>query len=225
MTARQPAGHSDEREMLRQWGDDAPGPMNGESGRRLADAVLSAIAGIDNVTRICDLGCGNGFLAAQLAARGYSVTGVDASERLLALARRHYASDRIQYREAMFGPALLAELGNEPHFDLVLSVDVVEHLYRPSTLFETADGLVKPGGHLVVCTPYHGYLKNLAISLLGQWDSHHGVHWEGGHIKFFSVPTLRQAVGQRFTVERFEYYGRFPGFWKNMICIARKPIR
>ena len=218
-------GHSDEHHVLHEWGDDDAGPMNGESGRRLAETIVTTVAGIRDVSSICDLGCGNGYLASRLAARGFSVTAVDASARLLSLARRHYASERIQYREAMFGPALLTEFGDQPRFDLVVSVDVVEHLYRPATLFETANGLLKPGGHLVVCTPYHGYFKNLAIAFLGEWDSHHGVHWEGGHIKFFSVATLRQAVERQFKVDRFQYYGRFPGFWKNMICIASKPLR
>lgn len=215
--------HSDEQHVLRQWGDDAPGPMNGDSGRRLADAVLTTIGTLKGVSRVCDLGCGNGYLASRLAAQGYAVTGVDASERLLSLARVHHASDRIEYRAAMFGAALCVEFKDA--FDLVVSVDVVEHLYRPMTLLETADGLLKPGGFVVICTPYHGYVKNLAISLLGRWDSHHGVHWDGGHIKYFSVATLRRAVEQRFTIDRFEYYGRFPGLWKNMICVARKPSR
>ena len=212
---------SDEQQVLRHWGDVSADPMNGESGRALAERVIDVVAGIQGVSTVCDLGCGNGHLAARLATRGYSVFAVDASERLLSLARQHHASDRIEYCHALIGPGVVDRV-SQRQFDLVVSVDVVEHLYRPMTLIETADALLRPGGHLVVCTPYHGYLKNLAISLLGGWDSHHGVHWDGGHIKFFSVPTLRTLVASRFEVQRFEYFGRVRGLWKNMICIATK---
>ena len=217
-----PGVPSDEQQVLRHWGDASADPMNGESGRALADRMIDVVAGIQGVSTVCDLGCGNGHLAARLAARGYSVVAVDASERLLSLARQHNASDRIEYCHALIGPALVDQVSQRRRFDLVVSVDVIEHLYRPTTLIETAHGLLRPGGALVVCTPYHGYLKNLAISLLGGWDSHHGVHWDGGHIKFFSVPTLRALVASRFEVQRFEYFGRISGFWKNMICIAAK---
>lgn len=213
---------SDVQDVLREWGEAQSGPMNGDIGRALAAVIVDAIATKEGVSSICDLGCGNGYLASRLAARGYHVVGVDASDRLLAVAREHHSSDRIQYHSGFFGPTLAQTLPRAGQFDLVVSVDVVEHLYRPMSLIEAADALVKPGGHVVICTPYHGYLKNLAIALLGRWDAHHGVHWDGGHIKFFSVATLRALVSRRFDVQRFEYFGRFGGFRKNMICIARK---
>ena len=117
---------------------------------------------------------------------------------------------------------LPAALGSE-RFDAVISGDVIEHLYRPADLIECASELLKPGGWLVLSTPYHGYLKNLALSVLDGWDVHHTVGWEGGHIKFFSVKTLSSLVtGNGFDIGRFHYFGRAPWLWKNMICVARK---
>ncbi|MGH9200871.1 MAG: class I SAM-dependent methyltransferase, partial [Vicinamibacterales bacterium] len=117
---------------------------------------------------------------------------------------------------AMLGPA---------SFDAVVSSDVIEHLYRPSALIEVAVRLLKPDGHLVVGTPYHGYLKNLAIGLAGKWDAHHGPNWDGGHIKFFCVATLRELVEKHgFHDPRFHFYGRAPWLWKNMICVARSGV-
>jgi SAM-dependent methyltransferase len=107
-------------------------------------------------------------------------------------------------------------------FDAVVSSDVIEHLYRPAALIEAAATLLKPGGYLIVGTPYHGYLKNLAISVLNKWDFHHGVSWDGGHIKFFSVRTLRDLVARHgFRDVTFHCYGRLPWLWKHMICVAR----
>ncbi len=103
------------------------------------------------------------------------------------------------------------------------SSDVIEHLYRPDDVLETAFAMLKPGGVVVIGTPYYGYLKNLAIAVLDKWDLHHAVHWDGGHIKLFSVATLRYMVVKHgFSEPRFRFYGRLPYLWKNMICVAHK---
>lgn len=207
---------------LETWGGDELGPLNGASGEALAATLLGVVGQHSEVRTICDLGCGNGYLAGRLGERGYQVTGVDASQPYIDTAVRTYSSERVRFRRAHFTPELLAELADQ-RFDLVISSDVIEHLYRPTILTETAAAIVKPGGLLVVGTPYHGYLKNLALAVRGNWDEHHSVHWDGGHIKFFSVKTLRRMVeGAGFEVHRFHFYGRLPWLWKNMICVARK---
>lgn len=203
---------------LAYWGDDGTGPTNGEAGARLLRRVMD-IATRYEASNICDLGCGNGYLAAQFGRLGYRVIGIDASERKLAIAREHYQSDRVSFRHGIFGEQI-ASLPES--VDLAVSVDVIEHLYRPMSLIETVDAILKPGGYFVVCTPYHGYLKNLAISVLNRWDSHHHVHFDGGHIKFFSVATLSTMLRARLDVIGVNYYGRLPGLWKNMILVARK---
>ena len=77
---------------------------------------------------------------------------------------------------------------------------------------------------MIVGTPYHGYLKNLALSVFNRWDFHHTVDWDGGHIKFFSVNSLRNLVTRHgFENPKFHFAGRIPLVWKNMICVARKP--
>ena len=220
------AGPSDEANVLVAWGsgDAGPmtgGPMNGESGRRLCTHLARIVRRETPVQSICDLGCGNGFLTAQLATFADRVVGVDASKVLLEVAAAHHRPANVEYRYGLFGRDLAADLARDP-FDLVISADVIEHLYRPMTLIETAASILKPGGRFIVCTPYHGYLKNVAISALGHWDSHHSVAWDGGHIKFFSPPTLAALVERQFDVSGFEYYGRVRWFWKNMICIASK---
>ena len=205
-----------------EWGDDEVGALNGESGEGLANRLLELVDRHPGVKTICDLGCGNGYLAGRLGARGYDVLGIDGSRPYIETARRLYASPSVRFEEALFGEQLIASLGGE-RFDLVISSDVIEHLYHPAELIRTAHAIVKPGGRLIVGTPYHGYLKNVAIALLGKWDAHHSVHWDGGHIKFFSVPTLRAMVeGCGFADTRFAYYGRFQWLAKNMICTATR---
>jgi len=106
---------------------------------------------------------------------------------------------------------------------LILSCDVIEHLYCPSDLVECAFELLKPGGHLLLTTPFHGYWKNLALALTGRMDSHFDVFHDGGHIKFFSTRTLSILLKRHgFTDLHFSFYGRSPLLWMNMICLSTK---
>jgi 2-polyprenyl-3-methyl-5-hydroxy-6-metoxy-1,4-benzoquinol methylase len=195
-------------------------PANGDSGKGLADSLVSLIVNLDNTRSICDLGCGNGYLAGQFAQLGYSVTGIDASLSGIELARVHHPDAKFV---CSFIDSKLAETLPAADFDLVISSDVIEHLYRPADLLEAATAILKPGGHLIIGTPYHGYIKNLALSVSGRMDAHFTALWDGGHIKFFSVKTLSELIVQHgFFDLRFSYYGRAPYMWKNMICHARK---
>ena len=205
------------------FGSLRPEPGDGESGKHLAPILVALISKQTGVRSICDLGCGNGYLANKLGVLGYNVTGVDAAESGIAIARKFHTANDVKFVCAQFGEEIVKILPREKEFDLVVSSDVIEHLYRPAVLMETACQILKPGGHLLICTPYHGYMKNLVLSVLNKWDAHHGVHWDGGHIKFFSVKTLTSLVSHHGFVEiRFQYFGRAPWLWKNMICHARK---
>jgi 2-polyprenyl-3-methyl-5-hydroxy-6-metoxy-1,4-benzoquinol methylase len=194
----------------------AEGAGNGESGEKLTHLFVDLVKKLDGVRSICDLGCGNGHITGRLADDGYHVTGVDASRTGIQIARRAYP--RAQFLEALIDREL--SLGE---FDLVISSDVIEHLYRPSDLLEAAESLLKPGGRLLLGTPYHGYVKNLVLAATGKMDAHFSALHDGGHIKFFSVSTLSKLVRSHgFADLRFTFYGRAPWLWKNMICNARK---
>lgn len=206
--------------VYQDYGWTLPDPSNGESGRRLADSLIAVVRKINDVRRICDLGCGNGYIAGRLAELGYTVTGVDASSSGIELARQHYAGAEFICANIAADLARKASIGD---FDLVISSDVIEHLYRPSDLLEAAASLLKPNSHIVIGTPYHGYLKNLVLSATGRMDAHFTALWDGGHIKFFSVKTLGSLITMHgFEIIDFTFYGRAPWLWKNMICHARK---
>lgn len=199
------------------------GAGNGSSGEQLTRVFIQLVEKLEGVRSICDLGCGNGHISGRLAALGYQVTGVDASRSGVQVARRAYP--QANFIEALIDRDLdksIPQVG----FDLVISSDVIEHLYRPSLLLEAANSLLKPGGQILIGTPYHGYLKNLVIAATGMMDAHFSALHDGGHIKFFSVKTLSQLmIGRGFTDLSFSFYGRAPWLWKNMICHARKAAR
>lgn len=180
------------------------------------------MTGLAPGARVLDVGCGNGSLTAEFGRMGYDVTGVDLSREGIEQARAHYPAGRFEVLAA--DERLLENLGVEP-FDLVCSVEVIEHLYDPAALLAGCFAALRPGGMLLLSTPYHGYLKNLAISLAGGWDKHADPLKGGGHIKFYSMPTLREAA-MRAGFERVEIAGsgRLPGLWKSMILRAYRPL-
>jgi len=168
---------------------------------------------------ILDLGCGNGYLANYLISQGYNAYGTDASADGIAIAK-HANPDRFFIQDLSTG-GLPAELQSLV-FDTVISTEVIEHLYDPAGFINFCKKVLNNGGELILTTPYHGYLKNLMLSIFNKWDSHHGPGWHGGHIKFWSKATLsRLLTDAGFTVTDFKGCGRFPYFWKSMIIKAR----
>jgi len=108
-------------------------------------------------------------------------------------------------------------LGCDP-FDIVISTEVIEHLYSPRLYISGCYKAVRPGGLFVCSTPYHGYLKNLLIALLNKNDSHTSPLWDGGHIKFWSRKTLGQLLTETgFTNLQFRGAGRMPFLWMTML--------
>jgi 2-polyprenyl-3-methyl-5-hydroxy-6-metoxy-1,4-benzoquinol methylase len=169
--------------------------------------------------RILDVGCGNGFMVKELADRGHHSLGLDPSETGIRIARHSNPKLRFEVASAYDD---LRELVGE--VDVVLASEVIEHLYLPKAFLRRAFACLNPGGLLIVTTPYHGYWKNLALSLFNHWDSHLTVDWDGGHIKFFSEKTLSKMITEiGFQRVRFNNAGRAPWLWKSIVCAAEKP--
>ena len=91
-------------------------------------------------------------------------------------------------------------------FDCVVSTEVIEHLFAPQWLPKFATAVLRPNGYLIVSKPYHGFLKNLMLSLANHWDAHHTPFWEGGHIKFWGRKTLTTLLSQN-GFDTIEFYG------------------
>ena len=165
--------------------------------------------------RVLDLGCGNGSLSHLIAQQGYEVVGVEDSEQGVAIARQSFPDCHFIHASIYALP--YAELENS--FDIVISAEVIEHLLYPRELVRAAKKCLKPNGRLILTTPYHGYLKNLVLAISGKMDQHFNPLWDGGHVKFFSVPTLTKLLEEENCVDiRFKSSGRFPFVWKSILC-------
>jgi 2-polyprenyl-6-hydroxyphenyl methylase/3-demethylubiquinone-9 3-methyltransferase len=177
--------------------------------------ILSAGVAEGRVKHVFDLGFGNGATAHLLAAEGWKVAGVDPSREGVTYAR----ASGLDLRVGSAYDDLATKFGRWP---FVLCMEVVEHVYFPHRLARTLFDLCEPRALAIISTPYHGYWKNLALSLApGGWDRHHHPLSDHGHIKFWSERTLRSLLLQAgFKAVRFQRLGRVPALAKSMIAVA-----
>ncbi|MGV6871169.1 bifunctional 2-polyprenyl-6-hydroxyphenol methylase/3-demethylubiquinol 3-O-methyltransferase UbiG [Pseudochelatococcus sp. B33] len=113
---------------------------------------------------VLDIGCGGGVLSEPLARLGASVTGLDPAERNLAVARAHAESQglSVDYRpETVESVAARGEA-----FDIVLAMEVVEHVADVDAFVGASCAVVKPGGLLVMAT-LNRTLKSFALAIVG----------------------------------------------------------
>ena len=151
--------------------------------------------------RLLDIGCGGGLLCEPMARLGFSVTGVDASARNIAVARAHAAEGglEIDYRAAT-AEAMLA--AGEAPFDLILNMEVVEHVTDPGVFLRDCARLLAPGGSMIVAT-LNRTLEALALAKIGaeyllRWLPVGTHQWR----KFITPEEMRgQLAGQGYEIE------------------------
>lgn len=168
--------------------------------------------------RILELGCGNGSTSDKLAQMGYQVIGVDPSRQGIAIARAQFPTCHFEIGSAY--DDLAARFGT---FDAVISLEVIEHVFYPRKYAMTLNSLLRAGSLGIVSTPYHGYLKNLTLALLGRWDSHLSPLWDYGHIKFWSRSSLARLFSEvNLSEVGFYRVGRIPPLARSMIMVVQR---
>jgi len=181
----------------------------------LMPVIESILSSIGSNSSIFELGCGNGSNAAYLASKGYGVVGVDPSSSGIAIAKDNFPECRLEIGSA--DDDLSGRFGK---FDVVLSLEVIEHVYSPVRYVEAVRNLLNPDGIAIISTPYHGYIKNLALAMSGKMDAHFTALWEGGHIKFWSPKTISELFeSEGFQRSAIFRVGRIPVLAKSMIVI------
>ena len=171
--------------------------------------------------KVLDLGCGNGSFLSLFQDRGGKLYGADFSTTGSQIARENFPGIEFFLADASSPSGeILDRIGP---VDVILSTEVIEHVYDPRGFLRTAHGLLQPGGILVLTTPYHGYWKNLLLAVTGKMDEHFTVLWDHGHIKFWSRKTLTEALRETgFQQIQFVGSGRVPYLWKSMVLRAKR---
>ena len=129
-----------------------------EFGRDLAtDAPFEGL-------RILDIGCGGGLLSEPMARLGATVVGADAAPRNIPVARIHAEQSGLEIDYRHTTAEALAEAGEV--FDVVLNMEVVEHVADPQAYLTACQRLLKPGG-LMICSTINRNPKSFAWAIVG----------------------------------------------------------
>ncbi len=117
--------------------------------------------------RVLDIGCGGGLLSEPMARLGAEVVGADAAERNIPVARLHAEQSGlvIDYRHTT--AEAMAAAGER--FDVVLNMEVVEHVADPQAYLTACQELLKPGG-LMICSTLNRTPKSFMMAIIGaEW--------------------------------------------------------
>lgn len=133
----------------------------GEYGRDLTKPA--PFAGL----RILDIGCGGGLLSEPMARLGAEVVGADAAPRNIPVAQVHAATSGLSIDYRFTTAEDLALAGEQ--FDVVLNMEVVEHVSDPLAYLTACQALLKPGG-IMLCSTLNRNPKSFLIAIIGaEW--------------------------------------------------------
>ncbi|MCE5973230.1 bifunctional 2-polyprenyl-6-hydroxyphenol methylase/3-demethylubiquinol 3-O-methyltransferase UbiG [Sinirhodobacter sp. WL0062] len=114
--------------------------------------------------RILDIGCGGGLLSEPMARLGATVVGADAAERNIPVARLHAEQSGLEIEYRHCAAEDLAAAGEQ--FDVVLAMEIIEHVAVPQDFVNTCAGLLKSGG-LMLCSTLNRNAKSYMVAIVG----------------------------------------------------------
>lgn len=114
--------------------------------------------------RLLDIGCGGGLLSEPMARLGATVVGADAAAGNIPVAQIHAEQSGLSIDYRNVTAEALAEAGEQ--FDVVLNMEVVEHVSDPLAYLTACRDLLKPGG-LMICSTINRNPKSFAMAIVG----------------------------------------------------------
>jgi 2-polyprenyl-6-hydroxyphenyl methylase/3-demethylubiquinone-9 3-methyltransferase len=180
--------------------------------------------------RFLDIGCGGGLLTEPMARLGAAITGVDPSEKNIKTASVHADEMGLAIDYRVGTAEDLAAAGET--FDVILNMEVIEHVADPRAFVATCAAMLKPGGLMFVAT-LNRTLKSFGLAIIGAeyvlgWLPKGTHQWE----KFITPEELRGWLGENGLSPRQELgvtYSPFSRQWKvsrdmdvNYMLVAQK---
>jgi 2-polyprenyl-6-hydroxyphenyl methylase/3-demethylubiquinone-9 3-methyltransferase len=165
--------------------------------------------------RMLDIGCGGGLLSEPLARLGAQMVGADPSEENIAVASAHAQESgvAVDYRATTAEDLAAAK----ERFDVVLAMEVVEHVVDVELFVQTCAAMVKPGGLMIAAT-LNRTLKSFALAIVGaeyvlRWLPR-GTHQWDKFVTPNELETAFESSGLRVTGERGVIYNLFADRWQ-----------
>ncbi len=165
--------------------------------------------------KILDAGCGSGEFVIYMKQLGFDVTGMDLAEGAIQIAKRIGASTHFVVGSAEEGLPF-----SSGQFDAIWNTEVIEHLFDIHATFSEFNRILRVGGIVILTTPFHGFLKNLAIAMIG-FEKHYNPYLS--HIRFFTKRTLTESLTRAgFQPVFWRGIGRVWPVYKSLFVVAQK---
>ncbi len=144
--------------------------------------------------RFLDIGCGGGLLCEPMARLGATVVGVDPAEKNIKTAQVHAAQVELEIDYRVGKAEDLAAAGET--FDVILNMEVIEHVAEPKFFTASCVSMLKPGGLMFVAT-LNRTLKSFGLAIVGaeyilRWLPRGTHEWE----RFIKPEELKQWLGE-----------------------------
>lgn len=181
--------------------------------------------------RVLDIGCGGGLLSEPVARMGADVLGADASEKNIGIAKTHAAQTGVPVDYRAVTAEALAEAGES--FDIVLNMEVVEHVADVDFFMRTCASMVRPGGLMFVAT-INRTLKARALAIFAaevvlRWLPR-GTHQYEKLVTPEELEAPLKADGMEIVERKGVFYNPLQDRWNlspdtdvNYMVLARRP--
>ncbi len=191
-------------------------PTLAQRQNRIARAFRPILKGRSaHEVRVLDASCGGGFFVKFFSQLGVQVIGADISVNAILRAKRINPQER--FVAASAEQALPFANGS---FDFVWFGETLAHLFDGHNALSEFNRVLKPGGHLILTTPYHGRLKNVAIALFS-FNQH--FYPDNYRLRFYDRRSLTSSLEWAgFTPRQWSGIGRVWPFWKSFFVVAAK---
>ncbi len=164
--------------------------------------IVLELVPVGKPLRILDVGCGPGWVAAELRRRGHHVTGVDvvADEAIAERTDRFFVAD--------VEGGLPEEVGDG--YDVVIAADVIEHVRNPDELLADLAGRMDPAGTILASVPNFGHWYPRLRTVAGLFDYDQRGILDRTHVRFFTRRSFRRALANTGLVTTAESYAGLP---------------
>jgi len=153
--------------------------------------------------KILDIGCGGGLLSEPICRLGANVTAIDASEKNIKIAKLHAKKNNLKIKYLNSSPE---KLSNKKKFDIVLNMEIVEHVSNLEYFIKSCSGLLKKNGIMFVAT-INKTLKSYAFAIVGaeyimRWLPIGTHDWDN-----FIKPEKLSQICSNFNLEKYKENG------------------